>query len=190
VGLYLRLCNTKEMEENRCNQFWNIIENHVREGETGQGIDYSLLALSLVEDDGSRASDFEQCLRYYLRVSYCHNVLGILRALMGYVSDDVFLNYRCALILAGRDLFMQSVNDPMQLDRFVLPCVESEEILSVSEMAYQIMRKQHSDASNPRLDWSDFYDYNLPDYDLDGEEWRGTEKLENLRARIKSSLNL
>lgn len=81
---------------------------------------------------------FERILRQKLLDLWHENMIAVCKIILGYISDDTFLYFRCALILEGQQAFETALQNPdnpvdiINIEKFY----ENESLLYVSTKAF------------------------------------------------------
>lgn len=117
---------------------------------------------------------FEVPLRDLIRRSYHYNVMALLKAIDGSVTDDTSLYFRCRLILYGKDLFTSSVQNPNDLTQR-LDNLDNDDaaeyLLSVADKAFLRKFGENTDKDRPGDVGESYIDYNTDSYPLLGTSW-------------------
>jgi hypothetical protein len=152
--------------------FWDLVDQSKKLGK-----DYSdqikILINKLSELEEDEIIGFEFTLRDVLSESAHYNILAAAKIINDFVSDDDFLYLRCRLIAEGKELYYQSIENPEILATTESQYLEigGEEILSVSDFAFEKKMGSNTDKEMPRDVAFDYLNYDTGE-EIKGNAWR------------------
>lgn len=151
--------------------FWSLVRASIQSANGDIEEQAAYLEQRIAAKDEKEIVGFELTLRDLLRRSYHYNVMALLKAIDGLVSDDALLYFQCRLILYGRDVFYAAIEDPNKLtERLDGGGGEGEGLLLVADNALQRKVGQASNKMLPRDVGVTYYDYDLGGQML-GKPW-------------------
>lgn len=163
----------EEMDALKMNQdyFWRLINKSIIESKCDleNQINVLIRELSLKSEDDMIG--FELTLRDLLRLSYDYNVMGLLKIINSYISDDTLLYFRCRLILYGKEIFQTVLRKPNSLNCRLEYDARSEFLLTVSDQAFINKYGGNTGKDLPRDFAKDYIDYDIDNYSIMGKPW-------------------
>lgn len=155
--------------------FWHLIEisKNLRKNFSDQ-IDF--LTKSLAKLPEQEIIDFEFRFREALVFSSSYEIMAASKIIIGYVSDDSFLYFRCRLIAEGKDFFYNANNNPDCIAENDIQDLEyeGEEMLYISDNAFVLKFGEDTNKDLPRDAANEYIDYNNWN-DIKGEDWDENE---------------
>ncbi len=139
--------------------FWNLIEDSKTKSKTiDQQIEYITLTLSRLEEQ--TIIDFEFRFREALDELHTYSMLATANIILGYISDDRFLYFRCGLIAHGRPFVSEILKTPDYLIHANIDTLENGEgFLYITDNAFIRKFGQASDKTLPRDIAESYLDY-------------------------------
>lgn len=115
---------------------------------------------------------FEYTFREIIMKSNHYNIMAMTKIIDGVVGDDNFLYMRCRLVLAGKDIYYNSINNPdSTVDEFTFD-EDGESLLYVADSAFQSKFGSDTDKDLPRDYAGGVISYDNPAYEILGNDWQ------------------
>lgn len=151
--------------------FWEIIEKSLLVASEQQENEIQKLLLAFSLDD---IVQFEIILRELINELDDYKVMGILKIMDGYVSDDSYIYFRCWLIGSGKKIFDIALESPDDIAAFVDQSTfpDFESLLYVADEAY--LQKSGVAEDDENLPRDVAYSKGL-DYDHGAPPTKGTD---------------
>jgi hypothetical protein len=157
----------------KSSDFWELIDQSQKETFVSDKITFLSTKLSLLNID--ELYGFELKIRDLLSISDNYNVLALAKVILGAVSTDSFLYFRCRLILLGRNYFEKAIKNPNDWDCFIEEKFLGESLLSVSDIAFHKAHGSKSFVESPSEFAMDFIDYDSLFLEMSGEKWNESD---------------
>ena len=170
--------------------FWALIETTRKESENDDEF-ISKLKDKLVATTENEIIGFERILRTLILRADHYNVLAAEKIIEGYVSDDLFLYFRCWLISQGKDVFENTIINPDSLSVIVEKDQNAslEGLLYVTNDAYSELTGIEEEETFPRdVCIFEGLDYDMPKNPTQGEAWEENQ-LPKLYPNLWNTLN-
>ena len=97
-------------------KFWRLIDDASPHPEFSQYLEKELEKLSEEE-----IIEFECILREKIILANHFDIMAAQKIIFDYVSDDTYLDFRCALISLGQEKFEEIIQNPDNLHKFIEP---------------------------------------------------------------------
>ena len=152
--------------------FWNLIQESIDESIGNVESQINLLIGKLSARREEDVIGFELTMRELIKRSYDYNVVGLLKAIDGNISDDTLLYFRCRLILYGKELFYAVLRNPNTLTQKLNNDSQAEFLLSVADHSFINKFGENTGKELPRDIANGYIDYNINDYPLMGIPWQ------------------
>ncbi len=162
--------------------FWALIQESIQAGDGSVDSQIAFLEERLSTKTEGEIVGFELRFRDLVRRSYHYNVVALLKAIEGMVTDDPLLYFRCRLILYGRDVFCAVIDNPNKLKQ-KLDADWAEGLMYVADRAFIRKFGEETDKELPRDIGSRYSDYDAGDYPILGKEW-DEDSFERRYARL------
>ncbi|WP_223652661.1 DUF4240 domain-containing protein [Hymenobacter psoromatis] len=172
-------------------EFWRIIDLAHQQANGDEQIQEVLLIKALENHEPAQIIEFECLLRQQIIAADDFKVMAAQKIILGSVSDDSYLYFRCWLIGQGEDVFSQALRNPDSLAAIDTEEVnpDFESLLYVATQAYQHKTgKEEEDESFPRDVASERglnYDFET---ETKGEDWE-EEQLPTLLPSLWAKYN-
>lgn len=153
----------------KSSDFWELIDQSQKEMFVSGKI--TLLSTKLSSLNIDELYGFELKLRHLLSISNNYNVLALAKVILGAVSTDSFLYFRCRLILLGRIFFEKAIKNPDDWDCFIEEKFLGESLLTVSDIVFHKSHGSKSFVESPSEYALDFIDFDSPFLEMSGEKW-------------------
>ena len=166
-------------------EFWQLINASKAAGAGQQPAQADFLSEQLATLEPEQIIEFECRLREALREADDYQVLGALKILDGYVTDDSYLYFRCWLVGQGETVFRNALHSADSLAQVAEETyLEFENLLYVATEAFgRRTGRAKEDESFPRaIAAARGLDYDLGS-ETTGEDWR-EEQLPKLLPRL------
>lgn len=165
--------------------FWNLIQQSVEAGQGSVEKQIAYLEESLASKSEKEIVGFELTFRDLIRRSYHHNIVALLKAIDGSVTDDPLLYFRCRLILYGREMFYSAVENPNKLMQRLDSDGAAEHLLSVADRAFIRKLGESTDKDLPSDVGATYIDYNTDSYPERGRPWTKQSFAKRYAALLK-----
>jgi len=146
--------------------FWELIEQS--QNKDISQADFLVNKLSNYSE--TDIIQFERILRQKLLDLWHENIIAVCKIMLGYISDDTFLYFRCALILEGKNVFEIALqNSDNLVNKIKIQVfIENESLLYVSTQAFiNKTGKIEEDETFPRYQNQDL-DYDFGNFPIQG----------------------
>jgi hypothetical protein len=166
-------------------EFWQLMDASKSAAAGKQTAQADFLSEQLATWEPEQIIEFELRLRENLRQADDYQVMGALKILDGYVTDDSYLYFRCWLVGQGEAVFRQALLNADSLAQVAQePYQEFENLLYVATEAFGRRTGQaKEDDTFPRaVAVSRGLDYDLGS-ETTGEDWR-EEQLPKMLPRL------
>lgn len=173
------------------NLFWKLIDDSNRNCSNDQSCQAKLLYSSLVDMSEQDIYNFEEILRKKIIEADDYKVMAASYIINGYVSDDLYIYFRCWLIGKGKQIFESTLRDPDSLTKYIKEgtICDFEELLYVATKAYSKKVGKEEDETFPRdtcIENGLDYDFGAPP--TKGEEWE-EDDLPNMFPKLWNTFN-
>jgi hypothetical protein len=140
------------MQNINTDKFWTLIDNAVKTSNGNDAIKEEYLITELAKLSLEEIKDFELAFRKCLLDADHFKVMAAQKIIEGYVSDDIYLYFRCWIIGQGKQAYDEILKDPDYLSTLVSngDICSFEELMYVTTQAYSIKTGKEEDETFPR----------------------------------------
>lgn len=172
--------------------FWNIMDYAFKIGGLDNSVREKAILEQMIKLTPDQIQQFEIIFQQMNRQCSTWENFAAATTIMGGSTDDGFYYFRCWLISLGQQNYYATLKNADHLAIFDipeyqgLPNAEFEELISMSDRAYEIVTKKDpsSDTTFPRYNASRlglFYDTNVS---ITGKEWQSEEELPGIVPKL------
>ena len=151
--------------------FWELVENARTDSKGNLYDQIEVITERLSKRDEKEIIGFECTLRELLMRAYHYNAMAVQKIIEGTVSDDSFLYFRCKLILYGRMVFENAINNPNYIFERIDPTVSGEPLLVAADTAFKMKFGEDTEKVLPREYASAVIDYDFGEHEVQGKDW-------------------
>ena len=151
--------------------FWELVEKARTDSKGNLYDQIEIITERLSKRDEKEIIGFECTLRELLMRAYHYNVMAVQKIVEGSVSDDSFLYFRCKLILYGRMIFENAINNPNYIFERIDPTVSGEPLLVAADTAFKMKFGEDTEKILPRDYASAVIDYDFGEHEVQGKDW-------------------
>lgn len=152
--------------------FWVLIERAKIDSNNDFIEQIRLITNRLSAMEEADIVGFEFTLRELLLRANDYNVMAIQKIIEKGVSDDGFLYFRCKLILCGKIIFENAINNPDNILGLTGENAASVELLlNVSNSAFKMKFGEATEKTLPRDTVAEMIDYDFTHHPLHGKPW-------------------
>ncbi len=140
--------------------FWDLIEKStvITNGNVENQISFLIDKLSTMNENS--IVGFELKLRELIKKSDLENVILLLKNIENHVTDDLYLYFRCRLILYGKDLFNSILSGQKSISKKLDNDAAAELLLSLADEAFIKKFGENNQKELPSEIGNEYLDYN------------------------------